>query len=762
MRSPRGSLTGLLVILLLMGPICGTASAWPWVGTTEIGSGTDNGRAVAFSNDGRILVSAHGRHVMVLDATSREEIHQFTVNYAVEAFAFSSNDTRLVIGMESRHTSTPAAVVYEIDEGIFTRARHTEDGQYVDRVSIAPDDAAFAIANEDGGITEWRMNEGTGDALGVDRSYPTTHAGAITCLDHSLDGAHLLSGAEDGAVILWNRSDQTQLKRWNLTAAVDDCTFSHDGSFMTWMSNGVLFLRNHDATFSFRGEGEVAQRASRMALTADDLSLATLIPIHLPDEHRHIQFHTLGEFGEVTEGHRVQTGHHSLDFALHPTENLVAVATDTPLVAFYGEDVVHPDVMGGGIDTDADGIPDTQDLDDDGDGIVDEFDNICLAGNNCALHPDPDMMRRLRFTVDGTDVTIRETIHLTSAQSHELRVLFAEALSVNQNLDGEEVRIGQALLCAEWDPVEIQDRWAAAVSIEGQPFRPASATCQVDSGLEGTDSGDRSTRIGISWITEGWIEAEVSAPYNVSIEPGVQMPSMSIALNVHTHPIHVIVDDDTGSSAVEEDWGRHDPALMLLVSASPTPQPDAFQQALSALESYWIGVLVCVITLVGLMPVVIFRRRYSIDFDLDEEGDSEEHAETDHRDAESAWEHEIEAAADWGAHDMEEAQPKRGQPRPPAAVRRDLRRTPTPPAAVQQDLATHDAPRKRKVRREAETVSNEDVDLSQIMEEMAPEPTSETPEEESEEMDDALALLAAKSEEIEKKRRRPVRRKKSS
>ncbi|HIF04631.1 MAG TPA: WD40 repeat domain-containing protein, partial [Candidatus Poseidoniales archaeon] len=198
-------MTWFTLCLLVFGllPTASASSGLAWSGTIDISSQTDSGAIVEFSHDGSIIASGHGSEVMIIDTASRTEIQRIVVDFTVESFAFSSDDSRLIIGMASVLLNTPAAVVYEAGDSGFSRARHTEDGIHVNQISIAPDDSTFAIANENGGVTEWSVDEGTVDSLARDRDYPATHTGEVTCIDHSTDGTHLLTAGEGGLVILW-------------------------------------------------------------------------------------------------------------------------------------------------------------------------------------------------------------------------------------------------------------------------------------------------------------------------------------------------------------------------------------------------------------------------------------------------------------------------------------------------------------------------------------------------------------------------------
>ena len=233
----------IVLSILIIGsmPLSIASSGMAWAGAAESEYG--HGTAVQYSPNGEIVASGHATHVMISDAYTHEEIQSFHVNFFIQSLEFTSDGQYLLVGMESALPDTPATVVFELIDGEYIRAKHTEDGHNIDQISVSHDDSSFATSSENGDIIEWEINTGTGSILVVNRQYTARHSGHITCLDHSTDGAHLLSGGEDGMVILWDRENQSEIDHWEILAPVVDCGFSNDGTIMSWMGGGSLYMR---------------------------------------------------------------------------------------------------------------------------------------------------------------------------------------------------------------------------------------------------------------------------------------------------------------------------------------------------------------------------------------------------------------------------------------------------------------------------------------------------------------------------------------
>ena len=170
-----------------------------------------------------------------------------------------------------------------------------------------------------------------------------------------------------------------------------------------------------------------------MSFTSDDQEIAILSSeVVLPD-FRRVDFIDYSSL-PITTTRTLNIGHKAVMMSLHPNANELAIATLSNLVAFYSDSIGIETEIPNSVDTDQDNIPDTIDDDDDGDGIKDVYDNICIAGTNCHLQPDQDFIRQLRISVNGDFVTVVETIHLDAIQSSHLRTLASTSLLSNQKL----------------------------------------------------------------------------------------------------------------------------------------------------------------------------------------------------------------------------------------------------------------------------------------------------------------------------------------
>ena len=320
----------------------------------------------------------------------------------------------------------------------------------------------------------------------------------------------------------------------------------------------------------------------------------------------------------------------------------------------------------------------------------------------------------------------------------------------------------QYSICSEYDENEVTARWANYLQVEGQSFFPTTVKCSIESGdLYGTMDSDRGTRISVSWIIEGSIQTAVKAPYNISIQAGMPTPAASIAQNVHTFPIHVQIEDVSGTRIDYEVWNRRDADLNLLVDVPLIEEPSSVESAIDLMISYWY--VVAFITIFSVTVIWMGFSRYQNTVDFSEMEDDQTIDDETNED----WEKMVDDVAAWD-EDMAVIGKQKKRPTPPAAVARDLRKKPKPPSAVQQDIENNNpvtaytdlkSKQTRKTRASTSIESDDSVEFTHLLE--SKDNTQSKKLDDDADMIDAIAFITSKPDEKSKKRR-PVRRKKSN
>ncbi len=715
-----------------------------WIGAVDSNASIDSGGNVAYSNNGAILVSAHQDELYFYNPVTNDLLpYTITVDYPIHSLQFSNDDRYIIVGMESKLSNTPATVVLELIDGKYTRLKHTENGENIDALSFAPDNDVFATSNEQNGITEWSISNGIGSTAATHQQYPVTHTGNITCFDHTLDGDFLLSGGEDGIVILWNRSDGSEHTRWEEGSPIFDCHVSDDGTMLAWMIEGSLHIRNYDQFISYYAQIDIDSNARRFAFTNNNSEVAILVPGFGIDFNREIQFMSIVE-NPYPIVNTLSIGHIASDFSIHPTENIIAISTDSRLISIYSDSKYSPNPSNG-LDTDFDGVANLFDNDDDGDGILDEFDLVCNEGSTCDIHPDVTTIRQVEIDISGNDMDIYDTIFLTKEDSTALRDLTSQSIYRNSVVDDEEAEMIAASVCSHINQSYILEQWSDAIDIDGRNFIAQNVECAIRSGLYDTYRNDERTRVEVRWHITGKISAPAIAPYNLSISDNFVNLEGSVGLLVHQSPVHLEVYDISGADFEVDIWHAADTAFTAYIDIPPPDEQTTTENALALMKKY-IFIIVPLLVIIFVISLIGFvRHQNKIDLDYDNDNEYQYDDSIDEI---------IDDAVGWDEWYEESAEISKKQPKPPAAVEKDIRRRPAPPQAVIDDIYVKDASDDSSTQDEIASDDDNEIEFKHLIDD---DEGGHKIDSDDDEIEEAMEFFKKSVSDTQK--RRPVRRK---
>jgi len=707
-----GRFLGFLLIstlLLSLLPVASaeTISGFGYSGGLTAPGGTALSSVVAWSNDGSLLATSYHDEVVITTVESRRTLVTLDPLDVVRSLAFSDDDSYLVVGLESPYQSTLAVAVFET--GGWSRITFTEEGRDVDSISFLPGGLLFAVANDADGVIEYELTTGH-----EQNRFEGGHSERVTCISHSPDGEQLLTGGEDGVINLWDRSGPSITKSWPADEPISGCAISPNGEWIVWTSGSLMQVRKLD-DHTLVSTVHLAGDSKNLEWSPDSTGIWLLTEFAAPQ----LQLFSSSTWAQE---HVIDIGHKATFFSVAPGQRLFAVTSSGKVTALYSMDRWQPGFGVTGIDLDQDGIPNPRDSDDDGDGIPDEFDNICPSGSHCPSYPDVDLIRSVTITANGRLLRVTDTVQLNLSQSVLLRELAAHAVNADNQVDNVEVSRIDRMLCKPTDNDQVLSAWASVISVDAAAVLSGRVTCNGKTGLVGTKTNDDQIRVEVRWDIEFTLSNSLSKPYNLSYDLGVPSPYGTIAMAVPQWPVRMLYYHEGNLEFDSGVVAKSAPAAVLYVEADP-PQ----ETTIIELTSEWLtanpGPVAGTFVILATVLLVVVRLRNRVDFQLEQEGEGSEQYDDEYGEYQYQ---QLESIDEYSNYVEEEFTPpvlETSRPQTTVATRG------SPPARRGRQQPDRPPPDQRKTRKVVRPDADEsEVEHEDIVEDGPPDPVEDEPD----------------------------------
>lgn len=191
----------------------------PLVGTISIMYHTDAVTSVAFSPDGKYVVSASNDNtVRIWEVSTGQEFSRMTFDDIINSVAFSPDAKYVVSGSYDNTTR-----VWEAMTGKEI-SRMTHDGSVI-TVAFSPDARSVVSGSADNTARVWDV--ATGNEISR-----MTHDGSVSAVAFSPNGKYVVSGSWDKTTRVWEAATGKEIDRMTSDGFVTSVALSPDGKYV--------------------------------------------------------------------------------------------------------------------------------------------------------------------------------------------------------------------------------------------------------------------------------------------------------------------------------------------------------------------------------------------------------------------------------------------------------------------------------------------------------------------------------------------------
>ena len=576
----------------------------------------EGGELIAMHPNGTMLASYHGKEIILFNTTTLEKMGSFSFDEDISAMEFNPNGSLLAINKRSTVHLKESIRIIDINEMQILESSVQADDSFKN-IAWSVDGKILAAQGYDGDVEQYRI-----PSLTLKNTLQEVHVVDVTCIDYRSDGQYLLTGDESGRWAIWDLQGQRQGPYREYGQGLIDCKFSPNG-------NDMIFL-GEDGNFTSREFGQVQKHTMIVDGAKEIIFSGSGNRMHIAVESDDFtglntyNYETFDLIQNTTFFHRIE----DIEMIEDSSSRLQSlfVAAGTGEIAVYLRELIPFGYNSPGVDLDGDNVPDNLDPDDDGDGVIDDWDDDfgCDApeGTPCSRYPDLDKIRNIEISI-GDEFVVRDQITLPTEDSSHIRNLSRNAIARDQVISASETQLFIDAICQNMDHGDIIDQLRESIELSSGELGDAVVECSVVSGMVLIRDGDSTTQISISITTTFQYSTMVSLPLDISLKEQTLPTDGSIAWLAPAHPISLTFrGDGVETEKIPLWWNDGETTASITINQVSVKNPTAVD-SLVDYAFHPVAFLLYLVMLGGVVTLLL-RKQNEIDFSIDDEEDSDE------------------------------------------------------------------------------------------------------------------------------------------
>ena len=608
----------LLIVssILLFSPIISADSNNLFFESTyDSGIESQGYRTIELNENGTLGYASFGNTLVQYSTKNQETIQTKVFEQEILSTALSPDGTRLALTIRDGGTATDT--IYILDSDTFnTKISSQTTASNAVLLTWTENGASLITNHPSEGLVKLNRED-----LSTEVQYSGNFSGLIVCTDISPSGSYAMGVDETGLLTIWNSNGDYIHHEFELEGAINDCSFDPTESMFTVAIDG-------DEIRKWTLSGSELRPLDTPGINSYKWSSdGQYVYAHRTVSGQFVSTYDSSDSREISE---LAIFHKFSDFELlesNPGEIEFALFTSTTdHVVAYRSIHVKNGLGESGSDFDSDGIPNTIDDDDDGDGIEDRWDLNCDASGSfsCELLPDETFMRSMDIVVNETVIEVKETFTLNKSVSSIVRDLSRYSLDSDIKLSTEEASLFANSYCDNIHEENYSKSIQDAIEINGISLEYISMGCSIKSGMELTQVDDDRTHIRYSITSKFNISGKIeigSDSVRILYQPTAVQGSITILSE--QHPMAISVSGDAYETYSFSPWFLQEETITLSLNEQIKNEDENLVDA-TVFSSWWfISLTITLLLIAGAVAYKFMNKEDSYSINLDDEEDLE-------------------------------------------------------------------------------------------------------------------------------------------
>ena len=522
----RTSTTLIVVIFaILCAPVANASSSgMNFIETTVSNNSDARINSVTVNENSTIIASSYNTYVEFHNATTLELIERFNFGIEIYHIEFSPSGKDVAVSLVAKQAIPDSIQLIDVEQ-LVIKNKKSRGNDRPGNLDWSPNGTRIISPNMNNGAQI--LDSSTMNELFLLNG---VHTSDVTCVAFSKTGDYIITGDENGKVKLWDDEGEPQSFEIEVGEEIVGCDFSSMDAKMAFSTkSGNIFSYTLSGT-SLQSKDLDDNYGLKWSETNDVLYVL----------NSDIKPKLVALDGSTFEFiHSTSLLHKSLDFSFEETNGLLTkfyVATDTTHVAIYGTPA-YPNGYGlAGSDLDGDNIPDTFDLDDDGDSFLDDWDFNCLNSTVCSREPDLQTIRSMIIEIEENTLVIEDIYTMSLVDTYTFRNLSRKAIISDDLIGYDETNLIENAFCDNMDTNDYIQKLRSSIDMSVGQVTNGTMKCEIIEGLLFTQTLDKE-QLKFRFRTIFDVSPNVTLPLTVTINQQISVIESSITHIVENHPI---------------------------------------------------------------------------------------------------------------------------------------------------------------------------------------------------------------------------------